>query len=83
MPSESGTPSQELKKTPWFDPAILPVYPGVYEISLMLIRSPWYRKFQNGHWFEGYNTPEEAAKATKHCNDPKFWRGLASDPSQP
>jgi len=83
MPSESGTHSQELKKTPWFDSTILPVYPGVYEISRMHLTGPWYRKFENGRWFKGNNTPEKAAKVTEFWYDSKPWRGLASDPSQP
>lgn len=83
MPSESGTLSPELKKTPWFPKEVKPVRPGVYEVDYPMY-SPWFRYFDGKRWRFGCCSP---SNATESCIPVKLallpWRGLASDPSQP
>lgn len=84
MPSESGTLSPELKKTPWFPKHVKPVRPGFYE-NLFFETSTTYRFFDGKNWHYGNSDLKSASKYTDVIKDnhKRPWRGLASDPSQP
>jgi hypothetical protein len=48
----------------WFHYAQHPVRNGVYQIQVGKVdyESQWFRKFKDGFWYSGAETPAEAAK---------------------
>ncbi len=68
--------------TPWYDPSIKPVRPGVYEVRARE-RARWFRRWTGQFWLCGDSTIEGAA-STPGKDRALFlqaWRGLAQDPN--
>jgi hypothetical protein len=67
--------------TPWFDPDVVPVHPGVY-------RRRWpagpYACWDGRAWRADARSPEAAASsASPSASPPSAWQGLASPPEAP
>lgn len=66
----------------WFHYAQHPVRNGVYQIQVGKVdfENQWFRKFADGFWYSGAETPQEAAKETKvlgtRCAPDEYWRGV-------
>ena len=70
--------------TEWFDGAVKPALPGVYQCRGMMIRYvDTYQYWDGKRWGYWSNTPRGAFKDRRllSARQQPEWRGLAEDPS--
>lgn len=76
-----------IELTPWFDPSVKPVHPGVYRTSREIYTysggervEGYTRWLDSGKWAIQCNSPESAATWVATGQQSLRWRGLATSP---